>query len=108
MSQSSAQDGGDIKSVFLGFKRGFVNVFTKPVFGLKMGVVRFVFDVSRCYKVGYGEYGRMGKNGGNDGRWRVEDGGWCQEVGRWGVKVGKRGIGIGRILRENGQIGAKV
>jgi len=50
----------------------------------------------------------MWKNGGNDGRWRIENGRWCQEGGRWGGKVGKRGIGIGRILRENGGIYGKV
>jgi len=50
----------------------------------------------------------MWKNGGNDGRWRIEDRRWKKEVGRWGVKVGKRGIGIGRILRENGEILGKV
>jgi len=83
-------------------------VCTKPVFGLKMGVLRFRFDVSRCYIVGYGECGKRQKNGGNDGRWRIENGRWKKEVGRWGVKVGKRGIGIGRILREIGEIYGKV
>jgi len=42
-------------------------MFTKSVFGLKMVVVQFRFDVSRCYKVGYGECGRMGET--------MEDGG---------------------------------